>query len=224
MVRNGSLGWRRAFVIVGLSLSATFVAMPATVAFAATEEAPVTAQASSEFPYSYADGLAGFLRYLGDGTSANMLGSDLPGVEGDAAKQYYSNALNNIGSTTSALNLDSVKEAIDILEECNILRRAAGLSELQVNTRLMALSAISATYAANYPKISDPHQVASDNGIGENLAWNYPPNGVSQAFDGWYDSEKKLFDEAVKDLYDEVVSPGKAYAFCGQKGPSPSRC
>lgn len=174
MVCNGSLGWRRAFVVVGLSLSAAFVAMPATVAFAATEEAPVTAQASSEFPYSYADGLAGFLRYLGDGTSANMLGSDLPGIEGDAAKQYYSNALNNIGSTMSALNLDSVKEAIDILEECNSLRRAAGLNELKVNTKLMALSAISATYAANYPKISDPHQVASDNGVGEILlTWEF---------------------------------------------------
>ena len=217
MVRNGSLGWRRAFVVVGLSLSAAFAGMPATVALAATEEAPATAQVSSE--YSYADGLAGFLRYLKDDASANMV-KDSAGVKsaGTAASQYFSNALNNIESTKSALNLDSVKEAIDILEKCNELRRAAGLTELKVNTQLMALSAISNTYAANYGKVNNPHQVAVENNIGENLAWNNSAKGTSQAMQQWYDDEKVIFDEATRALYGTTVAPGKAYEFSQQEG------
>ena len=211
MVRHVVRRCCKTFAVVGLTLAASFAIMPAVVATAATEEASATTQASSD--YTYADGLAGFFRSIGDTTSASMVES-LSGVKGGAAHAYYDNALDNIEDTTSALNLDSVKEAIDILEKCNELRRAAGLSELQVNTRLMALSAISNTYAANYGMVNNPHQVAVENNIGENLAWNNSAKGTSRAMQQWYDDEKVIFDEAVKDRYDGlVVAPKDAYTF-----------
>lgn len=211
MVRHVVRRCCKTFAVVGLTLAASFAIMPAVVATAATEEASATTQASSD--YTYADGLAGFFRSIGDTTSASMVES-LSGVKGSAAHTYYDNALDNIEDTTSALNLDSVKEAIEILEKCNSLRRAAGLNELKVNTRLMALSAISNTYAANYGKVNNPHQVAAENNIGENLAWNNSAKGTSRAMQQWYDDEKVIFDEAVKDRYDgRVVAPKDAYTF-----------
>ncbi len=211
MVRHVVRRCCKTFAVVGLTLAASFAIMPAVVATAATEEASATTQASSD--YTYADGLAGFFRSIGDTTSASMVES-LSGVKGSAAHTYYDNALDNIEDTTSALNLDSVKEAIEILETCNELRRAAGLSELKVNTQLMALSAISNTYAANYGKVNNPHQVAVENNIGENLAWNNSAKGTSRAMQQWYDDEKVIFDEAVKSLNDgKPVAPKDAYTF-----------
>ena len=215
MVRHVVRRCCKTFAVVGLTLAASFAIMPAVVATAATEEASATTQASSD--YTYADGLAGFFRSIGDTTSASMVES-LSGVKGSAAHTYYDNALDNIEDTTSALNLDSVKEAIEILETCNELRSKAGLSQLKVNTNLMALSAISATYAANHGMVSNNHQVTADNNLGENLAWNSFSNGASYAFVQWYDDEKAYFDEATRALYGTTVAPGKAYEFSQQEG------
>ena len=215
MVRHVVRRCCKTFAVVGLTLAASFAIMPAVVATAATEEASATTQASSD--YTYADGLAGFFRSIGDTTSASMVES-LSGVKGSAAHTYYDNALDNIEDTTSALNLDSVKEAIEILETCNELRSKAGLRQLKVNTNLMALSAISATYAANYGTVSNSHQVTADNNLGENLAWNSFSNGASYAFVQWYDDEKAYFDEATRALYGTTVAPGKAYEFSQQEG------
>ena len=166
----------------------------------------------------YKKGVQGFYEYIGATDAVDMI-TNLDGVKNTAnAGKYWSNSTDDPSSTTSALNLDNMRKALDLIEQANTLRVDAGLSELKVNTNLMALSQIAATWAINYYDETNHHQIAQDNNIGENLAWNNNSNGVDKAFIQWYHDEKEMFDEACQAQFGYTVAPGEAKEFYDEHG------
>ena len=122
----------------------------------------------------YEGGVEAFWRSIGDTTAADLIAGIPSGTLGAAAQGAYEG---DPLSRTSAINLDNLGVALDILEMCNDYRSAAGLSPPLVDSYLMAVSVGSADYADDYFGNSAAgnysHQVARDNNVGENLAWNY---------------------------------------------------
>lgn len=106
------------------------------------------------------------------------------------------NRYNDPTSTLDATSLENMKRALDMMDKCNELRRANGLSELKVTSALMAV----AQTDANWSSYNRPNHAGADgNGYsrGENLAW-----GSSDPFKGWYDAEKAKYDSGDHVLTD----------------------
>lgn len=149
---------------------------------------------SSSSDYDYADGSAGFFRYIGADAAAAVLEK---APSGSAAGKYYQEAVDNIESTQSPFNLDAMMTSLEIVEDCNALRqRESDCGDLLIDPYLMALSQLCTAWASHVysdPAVdSDSHAASGELGInGENLAWN----GVSvdHAFVQWYDEEKSLY-------------------------------
>ncbi|MBR2548019.1 MAG: fibronectin type III domain-containing protein [Eubacterium sp.] len=120
----------------------------------------------------------------------------------DASLQQYMNNEDFEAGVASALSVSNLNAAADFVDECNTLRAKHSLAPLKINYRLMILSAVSAAISSQV--IAHVAVPAIYNGAlgslgsyvtqypGENLAWRY-----SDPFDGWYDAEKKIYDEAV---------------------------
>lgn len=148
-------------------------------------------------PYKYSDGSAGFFKYIGATDAAQIANGE--GVTGSAGKKHLQEALNNRTSTSSPFNIDAMRTAVDIIEQCNALRRADGIAELKIDPLMMAYSQVAAAWASHYEDDgavrSNSHAVSREFGIGENLAWN--GSTVSQAFVQWYDNEKAIWESST---------------------------
>lgn len=120
--------------------------------------------------------------------------------ENEAVKPYvttekYEQHLN------SATEVENILKAVDYIDECNDLRAREGKSELKINGRLMVFSVVSAAISS---QVDDDDHVAAEqlentgspaNTIPynvENLAWDY-----DDPFKGWYDFEKRFYDNAL---------------------------
>ncbi len=80
----------------------------------------------------------------------------------------------------------NVLRALDTIRDLNKVRASLGLNELMVSDELMARETVSTNWSAN--------NIAHSTGCGaENLAW-----GWNKPVDGWYASEKRIWDQAVE--------------------------
>jgi len=138
----------------------------------AQEEAQEAYDSAEEL---YATGAFGFFEYVGADEAIDVLEN--------ATYASYTEE----GNSQDATSLDNMLAAIDWIRECNELRAANGLDELEVTYQLIAISMSNLNYSASNYNHSKQYSV------GENLAWGY-----SDPFDGWYDSEKVIFDAAVE--------------------------
>ena len=102
---------------------------------------------------------------------------------------------------TSALTVENLNRAADLVDECNGLRAKHGKGALKINYRLMVLSASSVAVSSQYyghVVINELYNGMSSSLKGippypaENLAWGY-----CDPFDGWYKEEKQIFDKCV---------------------------
>ena len=166
--------------------------------FVVTVGGSSTSSASSD--YDYADGSAGFFRYIGADAAAAVLEK---APFGSAAGKYYQEAVDNIESTRSPFNLDAMMTSLEIVEDCNALRqRESDCDDLLIDPYLMALSQLCTAWASHVYSDSavdsDSHAASDDLGIsGENLAWNSVD--VDYAFNQWYDQEKSLYYSSMCD-------------------------
>lgn len=170
--------------LVAALLAALVLALsPAAPAYAAEEAG------------TYADGSAGFFRWLGDDVAASV--AEGQGVTGSASTKYLKSAIATRELTSSPFNLDAMKTSLEILQKCNECRALEGLPALKVDTQLMAYSQVAAAWASNYQSDSsvtaDPHAAFREFGTqgkadAENIAYNY--TSVDTAFWQWYTDEK----------------------------------
>ncbi len=166
-------------------------------------------------PYKYSDGSAGFFKYIGATDAAKIANGE--GVTGTSGKKHLQEALNNRTSTSSPFNIDAMRTAVDIIEQCNALRRADGIAELRIDPLMMAYSQVAAAWASHYEDdsavSSNSHAVSQEFGIGENLAWN--GSSVSGAFVQWYDNEKAVWESNTCDAFraeiDRRVAAGQSF-------------
>lgn len=166
-------------------------------------------------PYKYSDGSAGFFKYIGATDAAKIANGE--GVTGTSGKRYLQEALNNRTSTSSPFNIDAMRTAVDIIEQCNALRRADGIAELKIDPLMMAYSQVAAAWASHYEDDgavkSNSHAVSQEFDIGENLAWN--GSTVSQAFVQWYNNEKAIWESSTCDAFraevDRLMKQGNSF-------------
>lgn len=197
---------------------------------AALALSPAPALASGQVG-TYAEGSAGFFRWLGDEEAARV--AEGQGVTGSASTKYLGSALATRELASSPFNLDSMRVSIEILRACNECRAQEGRPALMVDTLLMAYSQVATTWSSHYLSdsavTSDPHASFKEFGAqqgkanGENIAWNY--SDVDTAFWQWYTDEKEEYlagnvEEAGH--YLNIINPsfthfGAAYS---KKAPS----
>lgn len=154
-------------------------------------------------------GAIGFYESLGDNADAKLAVNILNG------SQTPDNGESKIiqvkpAENTDAASLENMKQAIENLNLVNEYRARENASRgykeedekyldpLQVSSSLMAIS----QYQLDYSRNIVAHLGAFN--VGENVAWNY-----QNPFDGWYDEEKRLFDEGKTDQaghYENIVS------------------
>ena len=166
-------------------------------------------------PYKYSDGSAGFFKYIGATDAAKIANGE--GVTGTSGKKHLQEALNNRTSTSSPFNIDAMRTAVDIIEQCNALRRADGIAELKIDPLMMAYSQVAAAWASHYEDdsavSSNSHAVSQEFDIGENLAWN--GSSVSQAFVQWYTDEKAIWESSTCDAFraevDRLMKQGHSF-------------
>ena len=213
--------WRKLAVgLVAASMLVAPIAAPAAALATGIEDIPVTflpvgdedyndqfvvtvggsSTSSASSDYDYADGSAGFFRYIGADAAAAVLEK---APFGSAAGKYYQEAVDNIESTRSPFNLDAMMTSLEIVEDCNALRqRESDCDDLLIDPYLMALSQLCTAWASHVYSDSavdsDSHAASDDLGIsGENLAWNSVD--VDYAFNQWYDQEKSLYYSSMCD-------------------------
>ncbi|HIY50443.1 MAG TPA: hypothetical protein IAA43_00685 [Candidatus Olsenella avicola] len=148
--------WRKLAVgLVAASMLVAPIAAPAAALATGIEDIPVTflpvgdedyddqfvvtvggsSTSSSSSDYDYADGSAGFFRYIGADAAAAVLEK---APSGSAAGKYYQEAVDNIESTQSPLNLDAMMTSLEIVEDCNALRqRESDCDDLLIDPYLM---------------------------------------------------------------------------------------
>lgn len=136
-----------------------------------------TALYAEAFSYT-ASGAFGFFRYLSE-----------KGDEDATAALEILNTATYASSTTEgnakdATSLTNMQRAISFIKECNELRTANGLSELNVSYQMMAI----AMSNLNWSSVNMAH--SSQFSVAENLAWGY-----SDPFYGWYYMEKINYEE-----------------------------
>lgn len=90
------------------------------------------------------------------------------------------------GKAGDATDCRNVLRALDTIRDLNEVRASLGLNELLVSDELMARETVSTNWSTN--------NIAHSTGCGaENLAW-----GWDKPVDGWYGSEKIIWDQAVE--------------------------
>lgn len=100
------------------------------------------------------------------------------------------------GKAGDATDCRNVLRALDTIRDLNEVRASLGLNELLVSDELMALETVNVNWSTN--------NIAHSTGCGaENLAW-----GWDKPVDGWYGSEKIIWDQAVETgTYKEAELP-----------------
>lgn len=167
-----------------------------------------------------------FWEYVGDDAAVAYLNGIAQGLFGPTAQGAHTT--DDLSEPVNALSLENAGEGLAIIAACNDIRVEEGLSELAVSPRLMAISAAAANYAVDYSNVSNPHRVAQETNVGENLAWNFGSgaDGVATAFVQWYTEERELwfsdlyvearaYYEAGASLYDVSIAYPQAAAACG---------
>lgn len=98
----------------------------------------------------------------------------------------------HIGQAADATSIDNVRRAVEIVKRCNELRAAIGLNELLISPYYMAVSMLQTNASATLMGHTSAYVKA------ENLAWGYNDR---DSFNGWYDAEKKVWDDAIASGY-----------------------
>lgn len=88
-------------------------------------------------------------------------------------------------SDYTGMSLDNVLRALDLIDECNALRRKDGLAALKVNSSMMAVAQVQNAWGRHFRWHSNAYPV------GENLHW------VKEPFHDWYDVEKERVENGV---------------------------
>lgn len=128
-----------------------------------------------------------------------LLVAAVNGYLGDVYKQ----------ALASALTVDNLLLAADLVDECNALRAKPehNLSPVKIDYRLMCFSATSCAVSAQKKDhvvfnayaggAFDSLHTLLPGTMSENLAWGYHYPDYNTPFEGWYEEEKVLFDGAV---------------------------
>ncbi len=116
----------------------------------------------------YAQGSFAFFEYVGADDALDVLNN----------AKYASSTVR--GDSKDATSLENMKAAFKHIRRCNELRRAEGLSELQVSDMLMAIAQSDLNESDRTRDHTYQYSI-----VEENLSWNY-----DDPFVAWYDEEK----------------------------------
>lgn len=122
-------------------------------------------------------GSLGFFEEMGATEAVNVL------------KNASYRAYTEIGAKNDATSLDNMKAALDMIDDCNLIRANLGLSPLTVTDYMMAVAQSNANASAYILTSTQQYNVA------ENVAW-----ASSAPFRVWYVNEKKLYDKGNTDF------------------------
>lgn len=128
-----------------------------------------------------------FLKWILNDSSYN---SDIKSQANRALNILRDNTLKDytdLSDPEDATAMKNVIKSIDVLEECNRLRKNHGVDELEVTLDLMVM----AQKQLNWSDTGMGHSKAYS--VGENLSW-----GSMNPFDGWYTKEKAVYDGYIK--------------------------
>ena len=112
----------------------------------------------------------------------------------------------------SAANIDNVIKSLDVISQCNVLRKEEGLSQLMADPEMMAIAIVQTSCSRGevfHSKLYD---------VSENLAWGYQPSSPLYSgrnpFDAWYVNEKQIHEAGGNGIeiahYLHIVDPGYA--------------
>ena len=122
-------------------------------------------------------GSLGFFEEMGATEAVNVL------------KNSSYRAYTEAGAVNDATSLDNMKAALDMIDNCNLIRANLGLSPLTVTDYMMAVAQSNANASAYILTSTRQYNVA------ENVAW-----ASSDPFRVWYVNEKKLYDKGNTDF------------------------
>ena len=122
-------------------------------------------------------GSLGFFEEMGSTEAVNVL------------KNSSYRAYTEIGAKNDATSLDNMKAALDMIDDCNLIRANLGLSPLTVTDYMMAVAQSNANASAYILTSTQQYNVA------ENVAW-----ASSDPFRVWYVNEKRLYDTGTTDF------------------------
>ncbi len=122
-------------------------------------------------------GSLGFFEEMGSTEAVNVL------------KNSSYRAYTEIGAVNDATSLDNMKAALDMIDDCNLIRANLGLSPLTVTDYMMAVAQSNANASAYILTSTQQYNVA------ENVAW-----ASSDPFRVWYVNEKRLYDTGTTDF------------------------
>ena len=122
-------------------------------------------------------GSLGFFEEMGASEAVNVL------------KNASYRAYTEIGAKNDATSLDNMKAALDMIDDCNLIRANLGIEPLTVTDYMMAVAQSNANASAYILSSTKQYNVA------ENVAW-----ASSDPFRVWYVNEKKLYDAGTTDF------------------------
>lgn len=100
----------------------------------------------------------------------------------------------NIGAENDATSLENFKRALSMVRYGNALRTSdtnfANLENLKVNPTLFAISQVQINATANSDKFGHSKLYK----VGENITASSRPQNDKGLYEGWYDSEKQVYD------------------------------
>lgn len=183
-----------------MKVFARVAAVAATVAMAfGGLAAPAWADGASDAQAKLNEGVLAYFKDKGATQAVKVL------TDGETTK--YLSYVHN-GDSKDATAIDNVIASLQWVQEGNAIRTKLGLSALPVTDTLMAMAAADADYSTSI------HNHAQQFNIGENLAWT-----TGDPYPLWYDSEKKVWDDAVAKDPSLAQYKDNAYAL-SQKDPT----
>lgn len=137
-------------------------------------------------------GSAGFFQESGADAAASVLTD--PAVERGTNTSFGEYV--DLGADGDATSIDNMLEALDWIEYCNEhYRKPNGLPELLVTDEAMAVAQRNADFSTSHYQHASSDMMSGVYGEGENLYVSRI--GKERAYEGWYDSEKAVWDAAV---------------------------
>ena len=154
----------------------------------------------------------GFYEWLADNSvygwtePERLLGFAIDGQLGTSANKYANDS--DLSSSGGPYSLENLETAIQTMELTNELRVQNGLQPLEVDSYCLAMSSISVFWASHYgndPEVTkDPHKIAAESNLGENLAWG--SSNAEGAIRQWYYNEKQYWEssecDAIRNAYE----------------------
>lgn len=149
-------------------------------------------KALAESSAKYQKGSLGFFEEMKADLAVKYLTE--PKDEIDAILYAYT----EIGAEGDATNLHNMKNTLDYMKQCNEIRLQLGLSELKVTHEMMVAAQLQVNWTAGVKNEGGSGSHSGLFNLGENLAYG-PGTGYDyNPFEGWYDREKGVYEDACK--------------------------